>query len=110
MTEIEPSKEIVDAALLRVSLEAGRCEDHPQWCPDNYPEKILAAEIARLSRELAEAKERIKAMQAVVVAVKKAICDSSSGMNCEDDTCANNILPPVLARLSAIDSGEESKL
>lgn len=46
---------------------------------------------------LAAAQAKIERMERVVEAARNATCDSYSGMNCDDDTCANRLLPRVIA-------------
>lgn len=45
--------------------------------------------------------ERLAKAERVVEAAKKATCDSHSGLYCDDDSCANKILPVALSEYAA---------
>lgn len=46
---------------------------------------------------------RLRVLEEVAEAAKSATCDSHSGMYCEDDSCANKVLPGPLDKLAAFD-------
>lgn len=63
----------------------------------------LYVRVRELERAPTWPDELVRALREVAEAAKGASCDSRSGLNCDDDSCANRVLPGPLDRLIAIE-------
>lgn len=67
--------------------------------------KMIDREI-KLHKLIDKLEAQLKLADELAAAVSKARCDSVSGVNCDDDSCADKILPPALEKYIAARKGE----